>query len=289
MTEVETTWSGSNFALLLDAINTNSNTLRNDFMDEIKAINTNINTLRNDFNTLRNDFNSLRIDVTDEIKALRETEHDRNHKRATTILSSTELYFCVTPENGTGIQNIHSIFHNGRFFRLTVDHGCKDFEEGSVTCEGTDVRLLAGCPRNTTALNVTNAPPLRIGDEASAAAYVFDGSHGKRARFWSGMLAGRLSNTKENIALDDKTPLLAEEFCFEAGHLGGMSGAAVANGRGYTGMAHVVLTANSSWGNYVMVIPFSAIAKCIENLNATALSAFPENCNAAVENLLRAY
>ena len=217
--------------------------------------------------------------------------HDFSHRRIKVIDSaSISTAPCVSWEHNDSVYHkvtAHYVYFKGVFAGVTVAHSpCnistttythKLKDDAFLLCDEMDVMLLRSCPdaatENTTALNITHAANLRLGDDTVASGFA-DGAH----RVWAGKYVSNAGEKLGDHLSGVKNFYIKNgEYVIQALQVDGMSGSATANGCGYSGMAH----ARSNESNVAVVVPAHMIKECITK----HLNRLPNNCRSVISQL----
>jgi hypothetical protein len=248
-----------------------------DLVTKFTAIEHKVTAIEHKVTAIEHNLKELPETIVKEVAAI---EHDKHHNRARLLLSACKMETCKHVDGRKMVeQTVQSIFLRGQYFRLTVKHGQCHKDIGQIECKDENLDVMfwpPGCPASGSALNVSATYALRIGDEASAAGFISQ-NHKYIERFWAGRVAGKNDDLTQLELSDVQVKFRADEYVFVGAQLKGMSGAPVANGLGYTGMAHGI-TFPTTGLQFAMVIPFEAIDECIRDMSHGDLGKFPRHC-----------
>ena len=253
------------------------------------------------FSSIRDDISSLRKDLTaadeankDELMGYFHHLHNFSYHRVETLKRAT-LQMEICPGQ---LVTAHAAYLDGRVFLITVAHSvCPDIRNNTNVnlCDGIDVALLGGCPLSeevsqdedsqdtedsthriaTHMLNITDVANMRMGDKGVAFGFSDD-----EMQMWEGelnALVGKIAALRQNgshvegpahFKGPDRLYLLPREFVLGGNQVMGMSGAAVANGCGYLGVAHARPSGNLAAFPSGVVIPAKEIKKCFKQFES---------------------
>ena len=148
---------------------------------------------------------------------------------------------------------------------MTVAHtNCSGFPPANyVVCDGVDLAMVKGCPLGgdvTRLLNINVSAKIRLGDEAVA--FGFRNGDKKMKWAWAGFLMGNFVFDIRSLPFKGLLSLVSGEHVISGIQLNGMSGASVANGCGYVGLAHARVESEQF---SAVVLPADTIMKCMES------------------------
>jgi hypothetical protein len=194
--------------------------------------------------------------------------HDHNREKIAVLSNATyHLSFC------SGVLSGHLLYFKGKYFGVTAAHSPCFYNDkvpaGVIPCAGIDVALLSTCYAGKNVVNVTSSTVApRLGDEAVAVGY-----YKSEIRAWVGALVGFGGVHRKGIHFTSNYYEVPDELIFQGAQLPGMSGAAVVNGLGYVGVAHILKFESDVPS--AQVIPWSRIEECVVN----NWSSLPSNCD----------
>ena len=169
----------------------------------------------------------------------------------------------LTLKNCVGASTRHAVFFDGIITEIFTRHMVclENMTEFSsvITCDGHDICMVAHCPEDNTltAINITRNRDVKLGDEVVAFGY------GDTAMVWRGFASGIVDTDDGNHThWNGTSPRRSGDFIMQSSQHSGMSGAAVSNGCGYTGMARAVILSELSIP-FAVVSPVSTIQECI--------------------------
>jgi hypothetical protein len=222
-------------------------------MDDIERgqqiFNERMDRMENGFNERMGHMNSTlsRIDSTvSELHRDFHHMHNFTHRRLMTLKSATAPVSVCNWPHGAKDATGHAVHFNGFVAMLTVAHNdCGGVVPPSfIPCPGFDLAVRANyCPLDDEnvkhLLDITDIANIRLGDEAVAFGYVYEGNEAVD-RGWSGTLMGKLGFTiiKPAFSGSNNTTFNKEELLVSGAQYPGMSGGPAANGCGYLGLAH---------------------------------------------------
>jgi len=196
--------------------------------------------------------------------------HNILSEYAEVLGSSTMPLNCKIPGDAGQQSNYfsteHLIIYNNYVFTVGAKHSPCYNHINIYMCSDIDVVFRLGCPMTLTALNISQYVPLRTGDEASTLGYI-----NKVSRFWNGQLSGRLGSYYTIL----NATFLPDEYIFQGvAQISGMSGGAVLNGIGYTGMVHGTNSFFHDSISTAIVLPSSYIFSCFDAMETNIKSKY---------------
>ena len=216
---------------------------------KVDKLDSNFNQLERKVDNLDSNFNGL---------------YNFSHDRLSTLESATTALNVCMNDGWISTATGHAVYYNGFVAMVTVAHtNCSGIPPADyVVCDGVDLAFVKGCPLGGSAtrlLNINVFAKIRLGDEAVAFGFK-DGNNTKK-RAWAGSLMGELGSTNRSLPFMGLPTHDSDEHVISGVQLMGMSGAPVANGCGYLGLAHARMDQQYS----AVVIPVRTIMKCMDD------------------------
>ena len=246
----------------------------NAFTDiEITQLNEIFNKIDNKINMLDNKidnkFNILDNKIDNKINGLKElmiesfrNTHFFGRSKVKVLKKSTGLVTSPCGHHAT----YHTVYYNGYVVALFTPHmECSTTFENVISHPYYDLAILLDRKYLLPyAIDISIGASPELGDDVIAY------GHGDRAKIWVGTISDLIEKDECDNTLakhfNGSTRICAGEWVIQAHQHPGMSGAAVANGCGYLGIAHAVLTFNNPnavTANFASVIGIKTIQQFI--------------------------
>jgi hypothetical protein len=198
--------------------------------------------------------------------------HDFPKEKVKVLQSVTDR---ATIAGCNGALTRHTVFFRGKVADIFPIHfDCVDPTTNSPIYVGNftnvfaspkyDLAVSTSCPNTTHALDISQYVVPDLGDEVLCFGY------GDIAHVWRGFISKIITSTDPTkcngtVPWTKATTMCDGEFLVQAHQHTGLSGSAVANSCGYTGMAHITVTDSMTTG-FAGVIGAAAIIELISEL-----------------------